>query len=532
MDDHSGEPGGGGYARESGGKAAHLALGPVEFGIDPDGMPRTIGGRPRGEAPAGASRRAARSVAVPAPRSLHARPELNDDLVGAYMQDAIERGGYRAALEYYGSDEAKKSEAPWHRLRARGWLLGRLGLYDQVQGWLEEASAWPDFDHLPAAGVHGGHAAYRPSALWLKTPEPARRSAGGLLTIEPAAAANPDPCAVPGYIWVAMLILDATGPICSHAGLGAAAFLVGAGPDWRDLGATHGPPRYNPSLGARLYGAPEGCHRWIIADIDFDPRPVNKPHYYYDLTDEGRAALDMARGAGSPWTRATEAAASGLGGMTLPDLLENACRPGRAAQGLDKTRDELSNLLDAWTGRKKGPAARVCAEDQTLADLGPPTKWHATDDGAGSTFDHLLYLMTVVRSAHAVACEAEPTTRAEGAVLGVLIGAIQGLCRRHGRAVAAAAPPAGPPAVSAPCGPAGVAEGAPRRPPYTAAMPAMISDLYYCLAEYCRSRRLAADPCSLPLSKVLTGEERALVAEALEKDSPSHGDIQRPRQDG
>ena len=177
-------------------------------------MRRTIGGRPQSEAPAGAPRRAARSVAVPAPRSLHARPELNDDLVGAYMQDAIGRGGYRAALEYYGSEEAKKSEALWHRLRARGWLLGRLGLYGQVQGWLEEASAWPDFDHLPAAGVHGGRAAYRPSALWLKTPEPARRSAGGLLTIEPAATANPDPCAVPGYIWAAMLILDATGPIC------------------------------------------------------------------------------------------------------------------------------------------------------------------------------------------------------------------------------------------------------------------------------------------------------------------------------
>ena len=205
-------------------------------------MRRTIGGRPQSEAPAGAPRRAARSMAVPAPRSLHARPELNDDLVGAYMQDAIGRGGYRATLEYYGSEEAKKSEAPWHRLRARGWLLGRLGLYGQVQGWLEEASAWPDFDHLPAAGVHGGRAAYRPSALWLKTPEPARRSAGGLLTIEPAATANPDPCAVPGYIWAAMLILDATGPICLHAGLGAAAFLVGAGPDWRELGATHGAP--------------------------------------------------------------------------------------------------------------------------------------------------------------------------------------------------------------------------------------------------------------------------------------------------
>ena len=282
-------------------------------------------------------------------------------------------------------------------------------------------------------------------------------------------------------------------------------------------------PRYDPSRGARLHGAPEGCHRWIIADIDFDPRPVNKPHYY-DLTDEGRAALDAARGAGSPWTRATEAAASGLGGMTLPDLLENACRLGCAAQGLDKTRDELSNLLDAWTGRKKGPAARVCAEDQALADLGPPTKWHATDDGAGSTLDHLLYLMTVVRSAHAVACEAEPTTRAEGAVLGVLIGAIQGLCRRHGRAVAAAAPPAGLPPVSAPSSPAGVAEGAPRRPPYVDATPAMISDLYYCLAEYCRIHCLSVDPCSLPLYGRFIDSERAAVMEALLKSSPDHRD--------
>ena len=521
MGDHGGEPAGGGCAWGSGGRAAPLPLAPAEFGIDQGGMRRTVGGRPRGEVPAGAPRRAARSVDVPAPRSLHARPELNDDLVGAYMQDAIERGGYRAALEYYGSEEAKKSEAPWHRLRARGWLLGRLGLYGQVQGWLEEATAWPDFDHLPAA-AHGGGAAYRPSALWLKTPEPTRRSAGGLLTIEPAAAANSDPGAVPGYIWAAMLILNATGPICSHAGLGAAAFLVGAGPDWRDLGATHGGPSYDPSRGARLHGAPEGCHRWIIADIDFDPRPVNKPHYYYDLTDEGRAALDAARGAGSPWTRATEAAASGLGGMTLPDLLENACGLGCDAQGLDKTRDELSKLLDAWTGRKKGYAARVCAEDQTLADLGPPAKWHATDDGAGSTLDHLLYLMTVVRSAHAVAREAEPPTRAEGAVLGVLIGTIQGLCRRHGRAVAAAAPPAGRPPVSAPCSPAGAAEDAPRRPPYAAAMPAMISDLYYCLVEYCRSRRLAVDPCSLSLYEVLTEDERAATIKVLMDDSVFH----------
>ena len=67
-----------------------------------------------------------------------------------------------------------------------------------------------------------------------------------------------------------------------------------------------------------------------------------------------------------------------------------------------------------------------------------------------------------------------------------------------------------------------------RQPLYVDTTPPMISDLYYCLAEYCRSRRLAADPCSLLLSKVMTGEERALVAEALERDAPFYGDTPWP----
>ena len=111
-------------------------------------------------------------------RALHARPELDDDLVGAYMQDAMERGGYRAALEYYDSKEAEKSDVPWHRIKARGWLLGRLGLYDRVNAWLEEAAAWPDFDHFSTAGTCQCSPRRTP-ALWLEAPRPEGRNAVG-----------------------------------------------------------------------------------------------------------------------------------------------------------------------------------------------------------------------------------------------------------------------------------------------------------------------------------------------------------------
>ena len=463
----------------------------------------------------------ARPAAAPVVRGLHARPELDDDLVGTYMQDAMERGGYRAALEYYDSEEAKKHEVPWHRLKARGWLLGRLGLYDRVQAWLEEASTWPDFDHFLAVGTSGQFAPRRTPALWLETPRPEGRNAGYLMTVEPAVDAGPDIAAVPDYIWSVMLILNTTGPIYSHAVLGAAAFLVGAGASRRARARAGCDLRHNLLRGARLHGAPDGCRRWIIADIDFDPRPVHRPHYYYDLTDEGIRALDGVRASGAPWPAAVEAAASDLAGMALPDLLEGACEMAGPVPGLGKMRCELGNLVSAWRDREEGVhAVRVGAADQTLADLGPPSKWHDPDDGPGSALDHLFCLAKVIRSAHKVACEAEPSTPVEDAVLRSLIGALQDLCRRHGRTVAAAVSLVGD--SDSRDSVAGRTGEVPKRMPYEDATPALISDLYYCLAEYCKSRRLAVDPCSLPFPEQLTGDEKAAVAAALQKASPFH----------
>ena len=150
---------------------------------------------------------------------------------------------------------------------------------------------------------------------------------------------------------------------------------------------------------------------------------------------------------------------------------------------------------------------QVGSEDQALAELGPPTKWHDADDGLGSTFDHLLYLMTVVKSTHAVACEAEPGNRAEMSVLQTLIGIIQDLCRRYGMAVAEAASAKASASGTLAGSAAGVTEPVERYPPYTDVTPALISDAYCCLAEYCRDRGLAVDLRSLPFSVpcVITG---------------------------
>ena len=269
-----------------------------------------------------------------------------------------------------------------------------------------------------------------------------------------------------------------------------------------------------------MHGAPEGCHRWIIADIDFDPRPVHKPHYYYDLTDEGIRALEGARASGAPWPAAVDAAATALRGMALPDLLEGACGFAGPLRDLGKMRGELGSLVGAWRDLEEGAqTTRLGTADQALVDLGPPSKWRDTDDGPGSTFDHLLYLMRVIRSAHKVACEAEPSTSAEDVVLRALIGALQDMCRRHGGAVAAAASLA---SGSGSVGDTGRADDMLRRAPYEDVTPALISDLYYCLAEYCKSRRLAVDPCSLPFCEQLTVEEKAAAAAALQGSSPFH----------
>ena len=274
------------------------------------------------------------------------------------------------------------------------------------------------FDHLLDDARSVPHAGYRMPLMWLETPRPVPRSVGDILTLEPVAAAS-DTGAVQDYIWTTMLILDAAGPICSHAGLGAATFLVGTEADRLMRGHAGGGCRYDPLRGARLHGAPEGCHRWIIADIDFEPCLVDKPHYYYDLADEGRRALRDAKAAGAPWPKAVEAAASGLGGMSLPDLLEGACRLAGPREDLGRMRDKLGMLLSAWEGQEKGiDAAPVSAEDQVLADLGAATARPDSDASAGTPLDYMLSLMAVLEPAHKIACEAKPSTGAEKAVLG------------------------------------------------------------------------------------------------------------------
>ena len=90
----------------------------------------------------------------------------------------------------------------------------------------------------------------------------------------------------------------------------------------------------------------------------------------------------------------------------------------------------------------------------------------------------------------------------------------------HGRMVAASTSPANPFYDPSLVDPAEWGADARRWPLYADAAPPMISDLYYCLAEYCRSRGLAVDPCSLPLYERFTDDERAAVIEALEEDSP------------
>ena len=383
------------------------------------------------------------------------------------------------------------------------------------------------FDHLLDDTCSGPRAGYRTPPMWLEIPRPAPRSVGDILTLEPVAAAAPDIGAVPDYIWTTMLILDAAGPICSHAGLGAAAFLVGTEADRLMRGPAGGRSRYDPLRGARLHGAPEGCHRWIIADIDFEPYFIDDPHYYYDLTDEGRAALRDAKAAGAPWPKAVEAAASGLGGMSLPDLLEGACRLGGPREDLGRMRDDLAALLSAWESQEKGvDAAPVSAEDQVLADLGAATCLPDSDASAGTPLDHMLSLMAVLEPAHKITCEAKPSTRAEKAVLEALIGALRDQCRKHAGAVmAAVASPNGPGAASM-CGSTGWnGEQTRRRPIYSDVSSALICDLYYCLGEYCESRNLAVDPCRLPLSEQFTAVEKTEIIEALTKDNPLYDDV-------
>ena len=528
MDEHCGTSSGGSGAAVDGeapwGGAADAAPGlsgsaAHEAGISSSAQ-QVVRVQPQARASLEASRRASRPASIAALCGVHVRLELDVAMVGAYMRDAIERGGYRAALEYYDSDESKKSDTLGCRLRTKSWLLGRLGLYDRMKNWLEEAASWDDFDQLLAAAGASLRAPYRTPALWLETPKPVPRGADVMMTFEPVASACRDMGAVPGDIWTVMLILDATGPIYSHAGLGSAAYLAATGADCPAQSSTRGDLLYDPRRGAKLHSAPEGCHRWIIADIDFKPRPPNKPHYYYDLTDEGHRVLDSVKNSGAQWTKATEAAAAGLGNMALPDMLESACGHRGPTRSLGKMRGDLGRLVDAWRAQDGGrPAPPVDSDDQALVDLGLTAKWPETGSSAGSSLDHLLYLMSIIVSTATVACEAEPATGAESAVLQTLIAAIQDLCRKHGRAVAAVAPSTNPLDVLYRDDPAWQGVNVRRRPLYADVTPPMISDLYYCLAEYCKSRHLATDPCGLPFSEMFTDDERAAIIDALKEDS-------------
>ena len=134
------------------------------------------------------------------------------------MRDAISRGGYRAALDYYGGARAKRSEPPTHRLRARGWLLGRLSPDAWKSEWMEEARTCSDFDHMTGAADSARLEAKKRTAASLGLE--VRR----LLKAEPVdAVPPPDPRDIPQGVWISMLVLDTVGPVYSRAGLNTAA---------------------------------------------------------------------------------------------------------------------------------------------------------------------------------------------------------------------------------------------------------------------------------------------------------------------
>lgn len=83
-------------------------------------------------------RASARAVARTGPRRQYGRLEFDAEFVGAYMRDAISRGGYRAALDYYGRMRARTTQSSIRRIRARGWLLGGLALDEEMPGWMKE----------------------------------------------------------------------------------------------------------------------------------------------------------------------------------------------------------------------------------------------------------------------------------------------------------------------------------------------------------------------------------------------------------
>ena len=56
------------------------------------------------------------AVAATSLRGRYGRPEFDAEFAGAYTRDAISRGCYRAAPDYYGRMRAKTTQSPIHRI--------------------------------------------------------------------------------------------------------------------------------------------------------------------------------------------------------------------------------------------------------------------------------------------------------------------------------------------------------------------------------------------------------------------------------
>ena len=441
----------------------------------------------------------------------YGRLEFDAEFVGAYMRDAISRGGYRAALDYYGRMRARTTQSSIHRIRARGWLLGRLALDEEMPGWMKEARSCSEFDYItdggPGWNTDGGAITRQ------------QREEGRIVRIEPVDATAPTPSSVPQRVWTVMLALDAAGPTYSRAGLGAAVTVLQSEANRRICGRIRrDPTKYDP-LDHKMGGAPRGHQRWIISDVDTEMLPLNEPHYYYDLTDEGKGALEYVRGDRAPWSRAAVKAAAGLAGKAVPDILEDACGLGNAPPTIDGIRGELGGLIRAWDRRKGGNRlAPTSPKDAVLADLSPASKWR--DGVADVQLEHVLFVMGAIKSVHEIACNAKMDGGASDTVLRVLIRKVHDRCRKLGAKIVGAPKEARQLPTGLGRGDAAENEMRCRWHRLVGELPASVSDLYYCLSEYCKSRGLADDPIDRPLGEVLNEHEKAALAEVLLADPP------------
>ena len=348
-----------------------------------------------------------------------------------------------------------------------------------------------------------------------------------LLWAEPVDAAPPDPRSVPQRVWTAMLVLDAVGPIYSRAGLNAAAAVVEAEAGRRACGRVRcDPARYDP-LDDRVRRAPRGCQRWIICDMDTKMLPLNEPHYYYDLTGEGRGALEYIKRDRAPWAKAAVVAAAGLSGRAMPDILEEACSLGRPLRTMEDVRDDLGGLIRAWDSRKAGGRqAPSSPRDEALADLAPVPK--CENDAEMARLEHVLFVMGVLDMVHEIACGIKPPGTGNAAVPPVLIGKMQDQCRRLCRKIDGG-PEEGRRAKT--FDENGVLYTRLRRKwrLYAGNLPASISDLYYSLVEYCKCRGLAGDPLDRPLSEMPEHERDALIKAVLGDPAPEYELVAPPR---